>query len=90
MLYILNSLLQLPLELLFCQTGHRDWLLRRKPHSKGDASLQNDLIQKHAYRMGHGNAHPIQDDFRLRFRFGFDASKYLGRLRHKNHHPLLL
>lgn len=73
----IQTLLDLLIKLLLAQCSH----VKRMPvgefHFKRNATLQNNLAQKQADSVGHGNAQLIEYYLGLLFHLGFDSRKYI-------------
>ena len=73
----IQTLLDLLIKLLLAQRSHVKWMPVWKLHLKRNTTLQNDLTQKQADSVGHGNAQLIEYHLSLLFYLGFDSRKYI-------------
>lgn len=73
----IQTLLDLLIKLLLTQRSHVKWMPVGEFHFKRNATLQNNLTQKQADSVGHGNAQLIEYRLGLLFHLGFDSRKYI-------------
>lgn len=72
-----QTFLDLLIKLLLAQRSHVKWMPVWKLHHKRNTTLQNDMTQKQADSVGHGNAQLIEYHLSLLFYLGFDSRKYI-------------